>query len=349
MRNHLFSPLLTAIFIFSSLLFCKTTSVGQSPKKLSREALASLLAYKKSPHKLFIGYLVGDGNDPEASYNMLNVPDSVDIIEGFAGYDENPDHWRALQAKGTRIVYCSFPKNDAYFDGSIKDPATKEPGYVAPPNFNNTRPNANSTYNNWAKAMYNKYIKQMGWDGIDVDIERGTFGNDAPATNAVAVLTAIAKYFGPNAGAGNLTNAGLKPLFLYDTDVDTQDSEPLSYGRIYTPYKSNYDYALFQCYVGGARRWKGSKVTDLTPLLPAFGKDKLIVMTNGDEWLYQNGGQDSPPNGDAKATQWLLDIAKWTKDNDTQGIGAYRMSRDYNHTPHFKVSRESIQIMNPSK
>ena len=79
-----------------------------------------------------------------------------------------------------------------------------------------------------------------------------------------------------------------------------------------------------------------------------FDKTKLVVLTNGDEFKYPNGSEDTP-GGDAKATKWLWDIAQWAKTNGTAGVGTYRMSRDYNHTPTFNSTRQAIQIMNPRK
>lgn len=328
------------ILVISTIFFssCKKITDGTGSgggTKSDADYLKNLLAYKSSAHQIYLGYLVADGNDPAAATSMLNVPDSVDIVIAFAGWDKDASHWKTLQAKGTKILTCTFPGNDAFYDGSAKDTTTTQ----------KTSLSSASTYDHWAKAMYDKFITGMGWDGIDVDIETGTFGGDAPASNAKAVLQSVAKYFGPNALTGNLTKAGQKPIFIYDTDVDVAGGS-LGYNTIYTPFKSNYTYVNFQSYVGGSRRWGGSTTADLTPLLNMFDKTKLIVLTNGDEFKYPNGSEDTP-GGDAKATKWLWDIAGWAKTNKTGGVGAYRMSRDYNHTPVFNSSRQAIQIMNP--
>ncbi|PZP42051.1 MAG: hypothetical protein DI598_17405, partial [Pseudopedobacter saltans] len=100
----------------------KTLSAVNASPSISA-SVSDLISYKNSPHKIFVGYLVGDGADPQESFNPVNSPDSVDFLEFFAGNDPNRAHWRAAQAKGTRIVACHF-LNDAYFDGSIKDPST---------------------------------------------------------------------------------------------------------------------------------------------------------------------------------------------------------------------------------
>jgi hypothetical protein len=313
---------------------------------LTAGGLDSLNAYKNSNHLLFIGFLVGDGNDPAASTNLLNVPDSVDIVELFSGYDNDSTHWRALQAKGTKIVRCEFPSS-AYFDHSVKDPATLAPGYVRPPGINPNTPTSTSTYEHYARDKYVQYITQNKWDGIDIDIESGTFGGDVPASNAKTFLLAIAKYFGPNCTSCTVLPGGKKPMFLYDTDVSSSSGN-LGYSNIYTPYKSNYDYALFQAYTGGNRAWTGTGVGNFPPLIAAYGIDKFIPLENGDQWKYPDGGQDQPPNGDANATSSLLSYATWCKANNGKGIGAYRMSRDYNHVPPFYVSRSCIQIMNAS-
>src|ERR1700761_3151253 len=116
---------------------------------------SSLIAYKNSKYFLYLGFLVDDGNDPPASTNPASSPDSVDFLEFFAGRDTVKANWRTAQAKGTRIVVCYFPEY-AYFDGSVNDPATKVPGYVNPPGFNQKIPNSKSTYLHWAQNTYAK-------------------------------------------------------------------------------------------------------------------------------------------------------------------------------------------------
>lgn len=301
----------------------------------------SLITYKNSKHHLFLGFLVGDGNDPVASYNPANSPDSVDFLEFFAGRDTTKADWRAAQAKGTRIVVCYFPKY-AYFDGSINDPATKVPGYVNPPGFDQNNPTPTSTYNHWAKNAYTKDIAGDNLDGIDIDLEAGTFGREVPQTNGPNFLLAVAQYYGPNCTECVVKTGAKKPVFFYDTDGSVNDN------AMYTPYQSNYDYVDFQSYTTGNRYWYGRGTADFGPLVKTYGLNKLIFLVNGDSFIYASGKQDRP-GGDSTATASLCSYANWVKANDGVGVGAYRMSRDYNHKPPFIVSRNAIQIMNPAK
>lgn len=302
---------------------------------------ANILDYKNSDHHIFVGFLVGDGNDPVGGFNPANAPDSVDFLELFAGFDTSKADWRTAQAKGTRIVYTHFMSN-AYFDGSIKDPATMVTGYVNPTGFNQTKSNTTSSYTHWARDMYMQHIVRDKLDGIDMDIESGTFGGDVAASNGDSLLVAVARYFGPNCTLCTVDTGGRKPVFFYDTD-GTASTE----AAMYTPNKSNYDYVLFQSYTTGSHAWRGSGVASFPPLVVYYGLEKLIFLVNGDSFLHPDGGEDVA-GGDAKASSDLLSYANWIKANNGVGVGAYRMSRDYNHTPPFAISREAIQIMNPA-
>lgn len=319
----------------------KTTS---NPPPVTYDSLAHLIAYKNSVHPIFVGYLVGDGNDPVPSYNPANAPDSVDYLEFFAGRDTTVADWRAAQAKGTKIVPCHFIQ-DAYFDGSIKDPATQVSGYVNPTGFDQYHSTTTSTYYHWARDTYNKEIVSQKLDGIDLDIESGTFGGDVQRTaaNGDSLVVAIARYYGPKCTQCDVLNsAGQKPVFFYDTD----GSSGLE-GTMYTPNKDNYSYVLFQSYTTGSHYWSGTGTASFAPLVNTYGAEKLVFLVNGDSFIYPNGTQDQP-HGDSIATANLYSYATWVKANGAAGVGAYRMSRDYNHTPSFAVSRHAIQIMNPA-
>lgn len=303
-----------------------------------------LLTYKNNPHHIFVGFLVADGNDPVPSFNPANAPDSADYLEFFAGRDTVQADWRAAQMKGTKLVTCHFI-SDAYFDGSVHDPATQDSGYVNPPGFNPYSPTSTSSYHHWARDMYNKEIVNQGLDGIDLDIEYGTFGGDVHrnSANADSLVTAVAEYYGPNCTqCTTMNSAGKKPVLFYDTDGSSGLENVM-----YSPHASNYNYVLFQSYTTGNHYWNGSDTTDFAPLVSFYGLDKLIFLVNGDSFIYSNGGQDQP-NGDATATASLYSYATYVKNNDGVGVGVYRMSRDYNHTPPFAVSKKAIQIMNPA-
>jgi hypothetical protein len=325
---------------------------GEPPIAVGDTALAAknaaLRAYKQSKHFITMGFVVADGNDPSEATNLLNQPDSLDMVYLFTGYDTDPTHWRAIQDKGTKIIRTEFP-SAAYFDGSAKDPDTKLPGYVAPPGLDPNNPTPSSTYNHYAKNKYFEYIYVNKWDGIDFDIESGAFGGDVPASNAKNFLDAMARYFGPNCTNCIVGADGKKPLLTYDTDV-AYNGTTISPDKLYLPYKSNYDYVLFQSYTTGNRAWGGVGVQSLGSLVDLYGGEKMIFLVNGDSFVYPDGVSQDRPGEDAKASKDLLDYAHYVKDNKGTkgiGVGAYRMSRDYNHTPPWKYTREAIQIMNP--
>jgi hypothetical protein len=305
---------------------------------------ANILNYKNSKHHIFVGFLVGDGNDPFGGYNPANAPDSVDFLEFFAGRDTIKADWRRAQAIGTRLV-MSHSLVDAYFDGSINDPATKVAGYVNPDGFDQVNPTPTSTYNHWARDTYNNEVVGQGLNGIDLDIEYGNYGNQViyGNSNGDSLVVAVAQYYGPNCTKCIVKTGDKKPVFFYDTDGTGDDD-----AGMYTAHKSNYDYVLFQSYTTGNRAWGGSGPADFPPLIATYGLDKLIFMVNGDSFLYANGSEDIPGEN-AIATASLYSYANWVKNNNGVGVGLYRMSRDYNHTPPFGVTRNAIQIMNPAK
>jgi Glycoside hydrolase family 18, BT1044-like len=293
--------------------------------------LENLKAYKNSPHKIFVGFLVA-GDDPYEAYNPANAPDSVDFLEFFAGRDSSRAHWRAAQAKGTRIVACHFLA-DAYFDGSVKDPITPGTAKTA----SNT-----STYDHWASQMYQEHIVRDSLDGIDLDIEYGTIDNQKVTRYSYPnLLKSVAKYFGPNSTSPVTLSMGKKPVFFYDTD-GTLDGKLIG-------DKSNYDYILFQAYTTGNNAWAWHQGTsDFGSIIENYSEDKLVYLVAGDAFKHSDGKEDVT-GSDKKVTDALLSYATWAKNHTAGGIGAYRMSRDYNHKPPFIVSRQAIQIMNPAK
>ncbi len=299
------------------------SSVTTKPVTAAATSNAGLVAYKNSAHHLFVGFLVDDGSDPVASTNPENSPDSVDFLEFFSGRDATRSDWRAAQAKGTRIVVCHF-LSDAYFDGSAKDPAT--------PSSTLTTPTSSSTYDHWAGAMYTQHIVTDSLDGIDLDIESGTIGGEVSAASYGNLIASVARYFGPNSTSAVTKSMGKKPVFFYDTDGSLD-------GNTLKGTKSNYDYVLFQAYTSGSHYWSGSGTGDFGPLVTGYGADKLIYLVNGDN--FTTSTDDVP-------TQALWSYAQWVVNNKGVGVGAYRMSRDYDHTPVFAASRTAIQIMNPA-
>jgi hypothetical protein len=302
-----------------------TTAISPGATADATSSGGGLIAYKNSAHHPFVGYLVADGNDPAASVNPANAPDSVDFLEFFAGRDTVRNDWRVAQAKGTRIVVCHFV-SDAYFDGSVNDPVT--PGTA-------TTPTATSTYDHWAAAMYQQHIVTDSLDGIDLDIETGTLGGEVPNATALQnLLISVAKYFGPNSTSA-LTVMGKKPVFFFDTDGSVGGGVD---GTYYTNYAGNYDYVLFQAYTTGSHYWSGSGTASFGPLVSTYGLSKLIFLVNGDSF--------SP--SDPTVGNELLSYAEWVVSNNGCGVGAYRMSRDYNDTPPFTYSRQAIQVMNPA-
>jgi len=333
----------TLFLLGPCLLLCTLSCQKSNNPGTGNATTTTLLDYRKSKHAIFVGFLVADGNDPAAGYNPANAPDSADFLEFFAGKDTTVAHWRTAQAKGTRLVVCHF-LSDAYFDGSAKDPATQVPGYVNPPGFDMNNANASSTYDHWARDTYNKEVTGLGLDGIDMDVESGTFGGDVPRKTGVgeSLMKSIAKYYGPNCTACTVPAGGKKPVFFYDTD-GTGGFET----AMYSNHASNYDYALFQSYTTGSHAWGGTDTTNFPSLVNTYGLAKTVFLVNGDSFIYPNGKEDVP-GGDAKATSDLYKWAAWVKNNSGAGTGVYRMSRDYNHNPPFTVSRHAIQIMNPA-
>jgi len=301
------------------------TMTGSSTASLTLTDNATLIAYKNSPHHPFVGFLVADGSNSTNDYNPADAPDSVDFLEFFAGRDPVRAHWRVAQAKGTRIIVCHFIA-DAYFDGSVKDPST-------PPGMGQTGSTASSTYDHWARDMYAQHIQADSLDGIDLDIESGSFGGDVQFNNLQNVLTSVAKYFGPRSTSA-LTIMGKKPVFFYDTDGSISND-----ATAYTSDSSGIDYVNFQAYTNPGQGWGGRGTQDFPSVIRRYGANKLIYLVDGDIF--------NTTQSDQAATD-LISYANYIVANNAVGVGAYRMSRDFGNTPPFAVTRHAIQIMNPA-
>ncbi len=282
--------------------------------------LSNLLAYKNSPHHPFYAWLSGDS----AAKDLLNMPDSVDFVD----VQNNPvdsAHWTIAQGKGMRLLIYHWI-SDAYFDGASTDPLKGATGYKKPSNYNTTKPNNTNSYHHLAQAWYNQIVGTWKLDGVDVDIEAGTFfGTVLTVANGDSVLTALAQYFGPNCTKCSVPTAGpasgKKPLFFYDTDGSMNDKE------MYGKYAANYDYVPFQAYSTVSGMYNTGITTASFPSLEkTYGVNKLLYMSEGEYFsAYQPGVAPAAEDGS------MLNFAQWIAGNragNQCGVAAYNGGAD---------------------
>ena len=91
----------------------KLQAAGSSPRALTTmTSNADLIAYKNSAHKIFVGFLVGDGADAAASFNPANAPDSTDFLSFLQGMMP-PDRTGALPRPREPglwyAIFCRMP------------------------------------------------------------------------------------------------------------------------------------------------------------------------------------------------------------------------------------------------
>lgn len=323
---------MTAVTLFTA---CKKsenlTSLTKSKNAVSFSAVNSvatandrLIAYKNSPHKLTVGYFnqlekTGDLNFDHAS--LLNVPDSVDIVDVFATIDDtNKDMLKkkaiiqkdikSLRAKGTQVVVNVWLSRA--LENFKKDGKTKYK-------------NNDKDYAIWAKQVYD-YYKDWDFDGIDIDMEDGLFPTDAKQLQRI--YNALSKYFGPKSGTGK--------LFIVDTNVDANSLSNSGLSKDFV--NANLNYIFIQDYFG-SEDGTDSKIDGYTS--NGYPFKNIMDIAADFESSYNSSSTDSGP----------LRLKKYYTNseyiNKVGGFGAYGLN--YDQKQKNKYTRAMIQTLNPAK
>lgn len=196
--------------------------IGENETKSTARSVDSttyfnnLIAYKKSPHQLMMGYYRtwGDYVTDPANYKtrMTDLPDSLDIVSVFTDYTPttNP-FWDTLRTvyipylhkRGTKVIYTG-----GYYANASTDPVG---------------------LNNWVQNVMNT-INEYNYDGYDIDIERTSSGK--VLQDEIATFRALSRHLGPQSGTGK--------LLIYDTNQNGN--------ALIRNISSMIDYVFLQAY-----------------------------------------------------------------------------------------------------
>lgn len=275
--------------------------------------LENLLAYKKSPHQLLMGYysawedaaIDGDIKKPK----MTDLPDSVDIVAVFQKGGESANYFKtlketyipALQAKGTKVIWTQgyWPWRD------VKD-SSDQAGIDA------------------AVKYIMSTINEYNYDGFDIDYEDKT----AAETGVIVKLyEGLSKYLGPKSGTGK--------LLILDTDEDPRYEREVA--SLLDKVKDQVDYVFFQAYRRSAADVTASFSKGFSKYIPA---SKFLVGVN-----FQ--GQDGT---EASNIALINDFAAWQPANGVKGgVLIYGIDEIVNNKNFNAATRAAIQKMNPAK
>ncbi|PSL46695.1 ricin-type beta-trefoil lectin protein [Chitinophaga niastensis] len=287
-------------------------------------SLADLIAYKKSPHEIMMGYFRTwrdkAAGDPRNTATFKDIPDSVDIAVVFGGL--NPGTPFADSLRLSYIPYLHARGTKVIITGGITLPA----GYT----------HDATGYAAYAKFIMDSTINYLGLDGYDVDVESNPSGSTL--TDMVGIYKALSGYMGPHSGTGK--------LLTYDTNQDG------STNNFFTQVYTLVDYVFLQAYGRGASTLQGtfntySSYISAGKFIPGFSFYEENGQAAGNIWY----DVTYPRDGTGRA----YDYARWEPSGSVKkgGIFAYAIDRDVPVftdniiAPDFGVTRQLISIMNP--
>ncbi|QNK62148.1 hypothetical protein H7F33_16605 [Pedobacter sp. PAMC26386] len=281
----------------------------------------ALIAYKKSPHQIMAGYYRTWGDslveNNSGQRTMLQIPDSVDIVNVFADYTA-PDHkyWTVLKDKyipylherGTKVVVTSGIPSERVPAMTAEELKTWVGGFI---------------------AENNKY----DYDGIDLDMESGGGttatglfggyfrGNQQDLDRTYSKIEALSKYFGPKSGTGK--------LFILD----------LNYANLPAPFLKSIegflDYVFMQRYFGGQldQLYTEGYAGSIPP-------SKYILGASFEDGSARKG-----------SVPLFYQYARWNpKEGAKGGIFSYGLDADGTYSnPSYSFTKNAIQILNPAK
>jgi hypothetical protein len=303
----------------------------------------SLRAFKETDHQLSFGWF-GNWTGTGASLvnSMRGIPDSLDIVSLWGNWAspteaQLTDMRFCQQVKGTKVVICTI------FEG-IGAGLTPQ-GEDAPTFWGYTNGDA-STYPDAVKRYAHAFcdsINKYGYDGLDIDYERGygPTGNMVDNDdNMLLFIQTMRELLGEHKTTGKL-------LLL---DGAPQKLVPAAGPLI--------DYFVVQAYncTGDAT---GSNSLDSRlnntinnfkdTMTPEEVTTRYIVTETFESVAQALAGGVKYTDRYGNVMQSLEGMARWTPTNGFSkgGCGTYHMEAEYGTTPDYKWMRQAIQIMNP--
>ncbi len=314
----------------------------------------ALRAFKKSEHSVSFGWFSEWGEGNASTANMLQaVPDSMDIISLWSGFDHNPKKKADLEfvtkVKGTRVVMCSFIAEVGcmFSPEGIAGDVDKQKEYWGWKDGDEEAIHASII--KWAKAVGDS-LKANGLHGIDIDYEPAEYGGSLCRNHQYFTwfVEEMGKYIGPQSGDENT-------LFIVDGYINSLPN----LNKIY----KYFDYYVSQAYTWGASysdSMLDGRVNQYYPLFKEFMTEeeftnKFIVTENLESALdcllggYTWKDDDYTPLDRSKYPS-LVAFASWEPENGFRkgGFGAFRFSNESANNPKYKWMRKAIQQQNPA-
>lgn len=288
----------------------------QVPPIKSEAYYESLRIYKKTEHQIAFGWFGNwTASGAAMSTRLTNVPDSVDIISIWGGWNNitpvmKEDMEFVRNVKGTKVIFTIF-------------------AHDIPEAYQVNREGIEQ----YASDMCDS-VSKYGYDGLDLDYEPG-FGGSGPLVsgeghmdNMEIFVRKLSEKLGPASGTGKLLtidgvpyhlNLGLAELFDYGI-VQAYNS----FGD--TDLQSRFNNAY-------ANGWKPEQ----------------YIFTENFESLWQSGGNPNYMDARGNRMPSLIGMARFNPSQGTKaGVGTYHMEYEYLALPDYKYLRQAIQVMNPA-
>lgn len=319
-RNKVIGKCL-ALLLFGIIYSCNTDIENveiQKPYTYDEQYYKNLREYKASEHSISYMWFADYSAAHSVGTRFLGLPDSLDICSLWSGIpteENNPEAYKEMRfiqnVKGTKIVYCTFPR------------VSNQPDIMALPEEERVAAYGNQVLNT---------ISKYGLDGIDMDYEMKAdwlYGK-----RMVELLEYLGQYIGPK---------GKDPSKLLIVDV--VGNNQLEGGYEYLSYLVSQSYGAGNA---AALQEAYDKVSAYLPperfVVTANMGD--YHATGGVEFVDVTGNSTSAYGGPLYN---LEGMSRWNPNEGKKGgFGAFYGQRDYNNEPPYKYFRRAIQQQNPA-
>lgn len=316
---------------------------------------AALREWKKTDHAVSFGWYDGWGEGSASTSNMLSsVPDSMDIISLWGGYDNlSPGKMADLkfvtEVKGTKVIICSFVANIGDFYTPAEHSATQEDREAYWGWVDGDDEAIHEAIRKWTKAIADT-LDYYGLSGMDIDYETAEYGGKLCRSSQYFTwfVEEMGKYIGPQSGTDK--------IFILDGYLESLVNKE-------TLHKY-FNWYVTQAYTWGSTYGDSMLEGRLTMYYNAYSSwysleeftKKLIVTENLESAIdCLNGGyywrcDETGGIWDKDLMPSYMGFASWQPDNGFRkgGFGAYKFSGERSNNPPYKWLRKAIQQQNPS-
>lgn len=303
-------------------------AIAKKNEELRQAYLEDLRAYKKSDHQIMFGWFAyWDPYNPDKTFSLDLLPDSVDFVsnwgKAFFGdsklYQEQLD---GLKEKGTRMTIGWIIEN---VGSGFRDMTAKD--------WPDDPHEAIDKYVEKLVSEINKY----GYDGFDIDYEPTYASPFKPGNHCgdgwSEDWTIYKPLIGCDKGHQEYENYFFKKLREALPKGEKLLNINGSIGFLSPEAYKYFDYFVFQSYNNSAGNW----VRTMNDMVNNHGVKKS-------QFIFTETFQSNPGNAD----RFVNNYAKFAKENNVGGIGAFHINEDWLHGPKYKNVKAAIQYMNPA-